>query len=413
VRLAGAVVVPVVVLASCGFGEDRVAITTTSTSVVQSTGGGTGAETTAGGGSAPRADAVVVALQSLLGNLGYYRGVLDATFGSSTEAALASFQRDEGLPPTGRMDSASAKALAAVGAGSARPVEVLQAVMTELGFYRGQIDGIFGPATRAAIEASQRAAAVTVDGVYGPRTAAGLARLYQDLLDHLPAAKGATPTPGPAGDGTLQAGGSGDAVAALQRRLADLGFRPGPADGRFRDATASAVVAFQKHEGLARDGRATPEVLARLAAPTGAGPRSTAGPRIEVDLDRQLAFVVSRDGTVAILDASTGSGRTFADRSGTPATAVTPVGSFAVQRRVDGLASAPLGTLYRPLFFSGAWAIHGSPLVPSVPGSDGCVRLSKVDEDYAFATVPDGAAVVIYGATAAAGTPNPAAAPGF
>ncbi len=411
-RLVGAVLVALVAVTSCGFDDERAAVTTSSL-VPSRSGVAPGVEVEAGG-QAPRsgADVVVAALQSVLGGLGYYRGVVDATFGSSTESALASFQRDGGLPATGRMDAASAKALVAAGVGAARPVEVLQAVMTELGFYRGQIDGIFGPATRAAIEALQRAAKVTVDGVYGPQTSAGLAVAYRDLVAPQSASTSA-PVEGATSEGTLQAGSTGDDVAVLQRRLAALGYRPGPADGRYREATASAVIAFQKHEGLARDGRATPEVVARLGAPTGAGPRSVVGPHIEVDVDRQLAFLVSRDGTVAILNASTGSGRTFTDRSGTPASAVTPLGTFTVLRRVDGLVAAPRGTLYRPLYFDRGWAVHGAPVVPAEPGSDGCIRLSKADADDAFTTVPDGAPVVIYGVTASTATANPAAAPGF
>jgi peptidoglycan hydrolase-like protein with peptidoglycan-binding domain len=36
-------------------------------------------------------------------------------------------------------------------------IEALQKRLQELGFYRGEIDGIWGPQTQAAVEAAQRA----------------------------------------------------------------------------------------------------------------------------------------------------------------------------------------------------------------------------------------------------------------
>jgi lipoprotein-anchoring transpeptidase ErfK/SrfK len=51
---------------------------------------------------------------------------------------------------------------------------------------------------------------------------------------------------------------------------------------------------------------------------------------------------------------------------------------------VDGLDEAPLGTLYRPLYFVGGWAVHGSPSVPGYPASHGCVRTADADQDFLF-----------------------------
>jgi len=46
----------------------------------------------------------------------------------------------------------------------------------------------------------------------------------------------------------------GPKVLAIQRRLAELGYRPGALDGVFGPQTVSAVVAFQNDEGLVPDG---------------------------------------------------------------------------------------------------------------------------------------------------------------
>jgi N-acetylmuramoyl-L-alanine amidase len=53
----------------------------------------------------------------------------------------------------------------------------------------------------------------------------------------------------------LELGSTGDAVADVQRRLADLGFSPGlDAVGTFREGTRAAVEAFQYTRGLRVDG---------------------------------------------------------------------------------------------------------------------------------------------------------------
>jgi peptidoglycan hydrolase-like protein with peptidoglycan-binding domain len=201
-------------------------------------------------------------------------------------------------------------------------------------------------------------------------------------------------------------GNEGPEVQLLQQWLTALGYRPGPADGRYGEATASAVMAYQKHEGLQRDGVAGPQVLGALEqAPTGAGPRHTGGgPYIEVDLDRQIMFVSLADGSTAILNVSTGNNDTYQHPSGYSAVAVTPVGSFAVSRKLDFEEKAPLGTLYRPMYFKGGYAVHGSRSVPGYPASHGCVRVSYEDEDWLFPQIPSGTPVVIYGG---AGQPEP------
>lgn len=53
-------------------------------------------------------------------------------------------------------------------------------------------------------------------------------------------------------------------VREIQRRLAGLGFDPGPADGLMGRRTREAIRAFQRREGLAADGRPGAQVLSRL-----------------------------------------------------------------------------------------------------------------------------------------------------
>jgi len=215
----------------------------------------------------------------------------------------------------------------------------------------------------------------------------------------------------------LQLGSTGPAVFALQQRLADLGYRPGSVDGVLGAATISAVLAFQKREGLGRDGIAGPQVLARLQAPTGAGPRAGLPvPRLEVDIARQVVFLVLAN-AIWTLNASTGSGLTYQDpTTHATDTAVTPVGTFTVQREVDGDVQAPLGTLHKPLYFFEGWAVHGAASVPGWPASHGCVRVSDDDADWLFGIVSVGTPVVIYDTTGKSPTVaqlSGGAAPGY
>lgn len=196
-----------------------------------------------------------------------------------------------------------------------------------------------------------------------------------------------------------RAGDEGPEVEQLQAQLEALGYRPGRVDGRFGPATTSAVMAFQKREGLGRDGVAGPATLAALAAgPQGAGPRHPGpGPRLEVDLDRQIMFVTQADGTVVTLNVSTGSNQVYEHPHGYSATAVTPVGEFSVLRKIDEAEVAPLGVLYRPMYFKGGYAVHGSTSVPGHPASHGCVRVSNDDEDWLYPQVPVGTPVIVTG----------------
>lgn len=61
--------------------------------------------------------------QCLLAYLGYDPGQIDGIDGKKTQAALAAFQSDYGLPATGRLDDTTCKMLLAAVAGTAAKVE--------------------------------------------------------------------------------------------------------------------------------------------------------------------------------------------------------------------------------------------------------------------------------------------------
>jgi len=363
-------------------------------------------------------------LQEDLRRLGYDPGPLGGTFDSSTAAALVRFQSDAGVAEKGALGPLTARALTTRRAAASEAVRALQSALTDVGLFGGVIDGRYGDDLLAAVRTLQRSEGIPTDGQYGIQTATALSALYRRKVpvssshEEPPTSTAdlaTTSTTNP--DNLLQLGSSSDKVLALQQRLTSLGYRPGSPDGLFGAATASAVLAYQKHEGLPRDGIAGPVVQGDVnQAPHGAGPRpGLPTPRIEVDLARQIAFVVLPGQPVVMLNVSTGSGMHYVDPGpgGGDDVAYTPVGTFAVQRKVAGDVKAPLGTLHSPLYFFQGWAIHGAASVPAYPASHGCVRVSDDDADWLFPQVALGTAVVVYDSTKGATSAPTGATPGY
>ena len=209
-----------------------------------------------------------------------------------------------------------------------------------------------------------------------------------------PAKPAARPTQKP--PAMLRLGSRGAAVVALQRRLLALGYQVPAADGQFGSETSHAVVAFQKVNGLARDGVAGPVTLRALTHPRVPSPRSrAAGFHVEADLTLQVVYLVLDGRITRILDASSGTGRPFSE-NGDSGVAVTPVGDFRVQRKINGWHRSKLGLLYRPAFFVGGVALHGAASVPPYPASHGCIRITLAAMDQLYDHLPVGTPVLVY-----------------
>jgi L,D-transpeptidase ErfK/SrfK len=57
-------------------------------------------------------------------------------------------------------------------------VSQVQSLLAVLGFYSGDVDGYFGPQTRAAVVAFQKSQGLTADGIVGPQTYQALQKAY-------------------------------------------------------------------------------------------------------------------------------------------------------------------------------------------------------------------------------------------
>ena len=193
--------------------------------------------------------------------------------------------------------------------------------LTALGYYFGKCSGDFLEGTQSAVRRFQKYNSMKETGKLDEAT---WDRLFSDAAVHR---DGSTPyaTPSPVPELTptptptpftykrkLQYGDQNDLVAALQSRLAELGYYEAKVSGGYYKITQNAVRAFQAHNGLTVDGVAgqqTQEALfASDAVPASATPRPSPTPTpakylLMVDVTNQItrAFTYDEEGLYTVL----------------------------------------------------------------------------------------------------------------
>jgi peptidoglycan hydrolase-like protein with peptidoglycan-binding domain len=115
-------------------------------------------------------------------------------------------------------------------------VRELEVLLTNLGVYKGAIDGVFGSEVKKAVIAFQHRVFLVEDGIVGPLT---WQALYTDAPVNMP---------------VLSQGSKGKTVLLLQRLLNSTKDYLGAIDGDFGTRTKQAVQAFQKRSDLVGDG---------------------------------------------------------------------------------------------------------------------------------------------------------------
>ncbi len=178
----------------------------------------------------------------------------------------------------------------------------------------------------------------------------------------------------------------GPLVWYLEYRLTSLKYSPGTVDGVYDYHTRDAVMAFQKVERLKRTGTAGDVTWQRLpGAQTPAPKLADVGTRIEVDLTRQVLFMITDNQVWKIVHVSTG-------RQGTR------TGHFQIKEKYKGRVSCVTvdGVMYYPSYVVSKTAIHGYPSVPSYPASHGCVRVPMWMAEELWYDTPTGMTIDIY-----------------
>lgn len=169
--------------------------------------------------------------------------------------------RSKGLL-VGTAIAASLAVVPPAGAAGSSAVAALQVALRAKGVYAGTVDGVPGEATAEAVRKLQQRAGLTVDGIAGPATRAALGRRGRPALGSRP----------------LAVRNVGWDVAQLQFMLAWHGFPSGPLDGVFGPRTEGALRRFQKWAALEVDGTLGPATLAALRAAPPASPIALSWP---------------------------------------------------------------------------------------------------------------------------------------
>jgi hypothetical protein len=198
--------------------------------------------------------------------------------------------------------------------------------------------------------------------------------------------------------GLMGMGATGAAVTDVQNRLMSMGYWLPGANGVFDSNMQQAIWAFQKANGLPRSGVVDDATQAGFRTAVRPLARSASGSMIEIDKTRQILMVVENRYVRYVFNTSTGSDHPYT-LDGAGYSAHTPEGVFSIIRQVDGPDHGPLGTLWRPKYFTWSGvAIHGYSSVPPYPASHGCTRVSNTAIDWMWANniLPIGLTVWVY-----------------
>lgn len=239
-------------------------------------------------------------LQQQLVNLGYMQQkYTTGYYGSITENAVKTYQKAKGLTVDGiagpqtlsklfsssttsstttKLDTSKVYRLYDESSG----VKAMQQALVNLGYMQQKhTTGYFGSLTLAAVKSFQKNNNLTVDGVAGYNT---LSKLNSSSAKSSSSSSGSTSSSSSSSSttvstyiakpGTLRLGDRGSEVTTLQQTLASKKYYSGSATGIFDSKTKTAVINFQKANGLVADGIVGSKTNAKLYATAAASASS-------------------------------------------------------------------------------------------------------------------------------------------
>ncbi|SER20385.1 Peptidoglycan-binding (PGRP) domain of peptidoglycan hydrolases-containing protein [Faunimonas pinastri] len=156
-------------------------------------------------------------------------------------------------------------------------VELVQRALAKSGAYTGPTDGLYGPATRAAIGDFQKKSGFVVTGVATPDLLVAIQNARGQIASVAPAP--ASPTtaqtaPAPAATGSLPRARAEPSAATptadtalirtVQQALSHTSYGPLTADGMMGPQTREAIARFQKDRHLPATGEIDDRLVAAL-----------------------------------------------------------------------------------------------------------------------------------------------------
>ncbi|MFQ5966954.1 MAG: L,D-transpeptidase family protein [Acidimicrobiia bacterium] len=186
-------------------------------------------------------------------------------------------------------------------------------------------------------------------------------------------------------------------VTELHKALRRAGFSIYDREGVYGWSTAAAVRVFSKVHNISDEPGFEARSWELLVDGTPVPGPGGEDHRIEIDLSRQIMYLVENSDVKAVLPVSTASGGKYENFFGQIVTARTPEGRFELYNRRFGWYESYLGEMYNPFYFTGGYAIHGSPSVPWYPASHGCVRVRMSDMRWLKERLEIGIPVYVYG----------------
>lgn len=201
---------------------------------------------------------VVASLQERLMTLGFMDNDEPTQyFGNVTEAAVKTYQRQNGLAQDGIVGretlssimSPYAKYYAVSKGVAGDDISRIQSRLYELGYLANssQVTGSFGDETEVAVKKLQEINGLSIDGKVGRQT---INLLYSDEIK----------------PNFLSYGEKSDVVLACQQRLKELGYLTSDPDGAYGTDTVAAVKQFQSRNDLVVDGYLGPSTRITLTS---------------------------------------------------------------------------------------------------------------------------------------------------
>ncbi|MBO2517622.1 MAG: hypothetical protein CW338_10235 [Clostridiales bacterium] len=224
----------------------------------------------------------VTMVQNRLAHFGYYTGAIDGVFSVEMRQAVVEFQTANYLKVDGKVGTKTwakliAKDADVVKATDPKPVyqqtdltetlsegskgekvKIVQQLLTDYGYYSGEINGIYGNTLKWAVYDFQSANNLHHDGKVGPNT-------WAKLIGN----SGKIVTKSSEKNSSISEGDTGADVIKAQERLQFYGYFTGTIDGKFDYEMKEAVLAFQRRNGLTADGKIGPKTWKILNKDTG------------------------------------------------------------------------------------------------------------------------------------------------